>query len=305
MNDSALSWRRVLHQLREPAVRDLGFVLLSPSLLQPGHVAWGEAVAVWDDEEWSAWRRWLFTQDLAPQRLAAHLAEAPAQRLGRYAEQLLSYALANAPPEIKLHLLSSRQVLSRAGQTTGELDFVLERHGVVEHWELAVKFYCQEGPATLDSFASPEGHDTLADKIEHLFERQLPRQPAPQFPQADRARAYLRGWLFYPARAPSAGRFEALGLNPQHPGGTWLLEHEVGLLKQASWVPLPRLAWLPPASIGRDTAGNYPALHLPPPGRTSLWAQVAKRTSGLREEVQRVMVCAGARAVTRVDRREP
>lgn len=292
----APTWQRVLQQLQHATVRDLAFLLLSPSLLQPGYPAWEDAVAQWPADDWAAWRRWLFTQDLAPQRLQAHVAEQPAQRLGRYAEQLLGFALAHAPPELGIRLLSSHHVVAESGVTAGELDFVIERRGVVEHWELAVKFYCQQGDLSLQSFASPDGRDTLADKLQHLFERQLPLQPVAGVPRADRALAYVRGWLFYPAQSPAAGRFDAFGLHPSHPRGSWVDESEVGALKQGSWVPLPRLAWLPPATVRRDAQGHYPLLTMHGHARASLWAQVAKRSSGVRDEVQRVMVLRGAAA---------
>jgi hypothetical protein len=290
---AGLSWRRVLHQLRDPAVRDLGFLLLSPSLLQRGHAAWGDAVADWNEEEWWSWRRWLFTQDIAPQRLKAHLAADPANRLGRYAEQLLGFALMHAPPELGMRLLSSNHVVAQARATLGELDFVLERKGVVEHWELAVKFYRHDpriaAPDPLHQFVGADGRDSLGDKLHTMFARQLPLQ-ASDLPSADRALAYLRGWLFYTAAGVHGLRTDAIGLAAHHPRGSWIEQGDEGLFKQGSWVLLPRLAWLPPARIVRNEDGDYPRIGTQAGGRAELWAQVAKRSDGSREEVQRVLV---------------
>lgn len=331
----AFSWRRVITQLRHASVRDLAFLLLSPPLLHPGHPRWHGKVQEFTEEELRIWRRWLLIQDMVPEGLERFLAQenasggdsaqpaSSAQRLGRYAEQLLAFALSNAPTELGIQLIARNVQLVNAGArtTSGELDFVIERHGAVEHWELAVKFYISTGTASLDDFVSPASlrsgaqesrtiHqlDSLGTKLGHLFEKQLAleklldQSQAPEFnvpAPITVSRAYLRGWLFYPAYArglsSSSVPFD-WGLHPQHPHGIWLKNEDGPTLNAGSWLELPRLGWLSPAKVARNKATReYPTAVLKPAtdatvSHPSLWAQMRKHDDGTRQELQRVFV---------------
>jgi uncharacterized protein len=329
------SWRRVLSQLRHASVRDLAFLLLSPPLLHPQHPRWQGAVQEFSEDELRLWRNWLLVQDMAPAALERFLAqEASAMpagahlRLGRYAEQLLSFALMNAPPELEITLLARNvQLKTKSGHTTtGELDFVIERQGAVEHWELAVKFYLCIGNKSLEDFVSPASlqspnplaatsnasADTLGAKLAHLFDKQLmldsliERSEAPEFDVAGSittSKAYLRGWLFYPAFAQglsAASVPSAWGLHPLQPHGIWLKDDDAATLHPGSWLELPRLGWLSPARLTRNKSDReYSNVVLPAHTangvkRPSLWAQMKKREDLTRQELQRAFVIPSA-----------
>jgi uncharacterized protein len=327
LSANAFSWRHVLSQLRHASVRDLAFLLLSPPLLHPAHPRWHGAVQAFSEEELRVWRSWLLVQDMAPAALERYLAQMLSEqaashlRLGHYAEHLLAFALSNAPQELSITLLARNVPLrSKNGtrDTLGELDFVLERQGHVEHWELAVKFYLCAGTKSLEDFVSPASlglpktvelnhkakHDTLAYKLAHVFDKQLALQAmlseadAPEFnftAPITQSFAYLRGWLFYPGFATGlspASTPSAWGLHPQHPHGIWLRQEHTAQLKAGSWIELPRLGWLSPARIVRDKASrNYPALVFNSSATdTSLWAQMKRQDDGSRQELQRVFV---------------
>jgi uncharacterized protein len=327
LSANAFSWRHVLSQLRHASVRDLAFLLLSPPLLHPAHPRWHGAVQAFSEEELRVWRGWLLVQDMVPAALERFLAQAFSEntaslpRLGHYAEHLLAFALSNAPQELGISLLARNVPLRRNNatrDTLGELDFVLERQGHVEHWEMAVKFYLCTGMQSLEDFVSPAAlvlpkaeelshkpkHDTLAYKLAHVFDKQLALQAmlseadVPEFnftAPITKSFAYLRGWLFYPGFAAGlspASAPSAWGLHPQHPHGVWLNQGQTPQLQAGSWIELPRLGWLSPARIVRDRqTRNYPALTFNSSGLdTSLWAQMKKQADGSRQELQRVFV---------------
>jgi hypothetical protein len=324
----------VITQLRHPSVRDLAFLLLSPPLLHPGHPRWKGAVQEFTEEELRVWRRWLLIQDMAPEALERFLTHesssnenSPSRlRLGHYAEQLLAFALSNAPSELGLTLIARNVTLVAAGSrtTSGELDFVVERHGVVEHWEMAVKFYLCIGNQSLEDFVAPAAlgassamnsvsspqntaRDSLGGKLAHMFDKQLAldallrQSQTPEFDipgSITMSRAYLRGWLFYPAYARGYAASSVpidWGLHPQHAHGIWLKEEDATTLKPGSWMELPRLGWLSPARIARNKNREYPAVTLGLASDTvahgpSLWAQMKKDDKGARQELQRVFV---------------
>jgi uncharacterized protein len=321
------SWRRVLFQLRHAAVRDLAYLLLSPPLLHPQHPRWQGAVQFFTEEELQVWRSWLLVQDMAPTALERFLAQESSNlplgapvRLGRYAEQLLGFALMNAPPDLHIHLLARNVLLKTKNEktTAGELDFVIERQGVVEHWEMAVKFYLCIGNKSLDDFVSPAAFqfpnspsDTLGTKLTHLFEKQLAlhslmqRAEVPEFADSGpitRSLAFVRGWLFYPAFAQglsAASVPNAWGLHPLHPQGIWLKDSEAATLNPGSWLELPRMGWLSPARLTRNKADREYANVVLPTQATqathamkapSLWAQMKKREDLSRQELQRAFV---------------
>jgi hypothetical protein len=304
--DSGPSWRNTLARLTHPAVRDLAFLLLSPPLLNPNSPRWhmGDEPGVqqWTSDELTAWRRWLFLLDAMPERLERALAETPASRLGRYAEQLLGFALSNPPSDIAIELLASHMpVLARNGHgTAGEIDFVVSHDGRVEHWELGVKFYLATGNQSLEDFVGPTRHDTLGHKLIHLFDQQMQRPLPDEFTggaRVTRRLAYLRGWLFYPAFAvglsPAAVPAK-WGLNPDHPAGVWLEDEDATLMRHGSWLLLPRLSWLSPAKVQRGIDGRYPTYHLsdsaPLPRAPELWVNLTKREDGARHELQRAFL---------------
>ncbi|MEN9912124.1 MAG: hypothetical protein RI956_568, partial [Pseudomonadota bacterium] len=138
-------------------------------------------------------------------------------RLGRYAETLLLYFLQHS----KLFELIAANVPLRSKTiehshkdhtTIGEIDYLLrDTNGLYWHWELAIKFYLyyprqdslsNKALIVANDFKGPAGVDTLALKLNKMFDKQLHHQlPPPYNPDLStiwQAAAYTRGYLFYP-----------------------------------------------------------------------------------------------------------
>ena len=146
----ALWWR-----LREPAVRDLASLLTAPPLWDSGSEL---PVRTLLGEHGF---RWLLALDGQPQPLQQHLAaEAPfGHRLGRYAESLLAFWLAQAP---HAQLLARDWPLHDAdGRQLGAADFVCRLNGEIWHLELACKYY---GHPPGGDWCGLNPQDRLADK---------------------------------------------------------------------------------------------------------------------------------------------
>ncbi|MDH1261638.1 DUF1853 family protein [Pseudomonas sp. GD03944] len=249
-------------RLRQPAVRDLAWVLLSPPLLS--HTPWPQRHPLIA----SAWSRapdaladWLLHQDQDSSALLAWLAQSSVRRLGLYYERLWQFALRAAPG---IELLAANLPIRQGGHTLGELDLLLRDEEGTHHLELAVKLYL--GPEHDDGdqarqWLGPGSHDRLDIKLDHLSQHQLPlsarAEARPALAELDvpgiNAALWLGGYLFYPwphtCHPPQ-------GANPQHLTGHWLHRRDWPAFRRDSppgtWQPLPRQAWLAPARIATE-----------------------------------------------------
>ncbi len=257
----APTFERLMHDLTEPAVRDLAWTIGSPILIDPAYPAFsGRSV---DDAfcaaELARAEAWLMELERDPAPLHAFLDRHHSHRLGHYFEALLEFWLRQAGAT-QLH---ARLPVRAASQAIGEFDFVFAhpQWGTRLHWEAAVKFYLQAVPQPAwESFIGPNPSDRLADKLHKLFDRQLQLAQTPagraalgEGLAAPLARAFVKGYLFFPASAPAT---ELAGLSARGLRGWWLRHGETALPMHdtcARWKLLPRLAWLAPA---RATAGD-------------------------------------------------
>ena len=110
-------------QLRQPVVRDLAWVLLSPPLLS--RLPWPQRHPL----SASQWSRapgmladWLTRLDQDPGSLLDWLAQSSVRRLGLYYERLWQFALHAAPG---IELLAANLPIRQNGQTLRELHFLL------------------------------------------------------------------------------------------------------------------------------------------------------------------------------------
>ncbi|PRE64692.1 DUF1853 family protein [Burkholderia multivorans] len=248
--------------LRDVAVRDLGWLLASPSLLSAAPGAplarpWSTAA------EQSAAEAWLAALDASPAPLHRALEGLRPVRLGRYAECLLEYFLAHGP---SLSLVAANLPLRTHGHTLGEVDFLVDaRDGRRLHWELAVKCYlCApvQERATLADFVGPNLVDRFDRKRSRLVEHQLTLSRRDGFARLgygplSEAQMFVKGWLFYPHRAPVPP--VSADIAPDHPRGFWLThaqwaEWAAAQPADAAWSVLPRLAWLAPRRIAANEA---------------------------------------------------
>lgn len=248
-----------LDALREPAVRDLAWLLFSADLLhaQPpvGMLASPFETAL----EEAATLDWLRALDTNPGQLQRDIAAARITRLGRYAECLLGWFLQHGPAA---HLIVANVPLRRGGLTLGECDFLVQtRTGQRLHWELAVKCYLHagNGRAQLADYVGPNLQDRFDLKLTHLVDHQLPLSARAEFATLGytgpwQAQMFVKGWLFYRRGEPTR---DPAQLDPAHGRGWWATHSEWPAFAAAhagQWRVLPRLEWLAPRRHERGTA---------------------------------------------------
>ena len=231
--------------LRQPHVRDLAWLLDAPGLLDAAHPQWQGKIAASDPVS-AAVGAWLTRLDLDSGALEAALGARPATRLGLYAEKLMAFYY-QQHGRLVAHGL---QVRATRNDTVGEFDFLLDAGpDGLEHIEFATKFYLLEGHAgsPFDTLVGPNLADSLGAKMRKIVERQLVLgcHPAAQAVLARpvlRARAQVKGWLFYPAgsTAPMGG------IDARHCRGFWCAPGQIAAHEEDAWVVLPRLQWLAP-----------------------------------------------------------
>jgi hypothetical protein len=295
----------LLHELRQPAVRDLAWTLLSPPLLaaldglRPRHPL---AASRWASDP-ALLAQWLYELDCQPLPLQQQTPAARGNRLGRYYEQLWQFALDQAPG---IRLLAANLVIREGGHTLGELDLLLEDDEGLQHIELAVKFYL--GPLGAEgrdaaNWLGPGRLDRLDLKLEHLRQHQLrlselPAARAQLQALSDRpvqASPWLGGYLFYPWREPCTA---PLGAGRQHLRGTWVRRGDWPAwhdLHPGCWQPLPRMAWLAPAACAPEECWSAPRFaawlaELPADAAPRMLVQLAPGGDGLWQEQRRIFV---------------
>lgn len=242
----ARRWGHLVH----PHVRALAWLLESPDLLDPDEACWQGKIASMGALD-AGVAHWLAQLDRDPARLDASLGSKTYTRLGLYAEKLMAFYFR----EQGVLVAHGLQVRTARNDTIGEFDFLLDTGAdAYEHIEFATKFYLLEGEAAsrFDTFVGPNLADSLGAKMRKIIERQLAlgEHPAAQALLAQpvvRARALVKGWLFYPFGAASG----MAGITPGHCRGFWCALGEVAQLPPERYVVLPRLQWLAPYR-GRD-----------------------------------------------------
>lgn len=248
-----------LPDFRDPVVRDLAWLLFSPDLLSAQHAGAPLATPVSDRD---AVITWLLMLDNHSAELREHGFRPGLKRLGFYAEALLEYFLTHGP---ETKLIAANVPLRAAGQTLGEVDFLLENgRGERLHWELAVKFYLYAGaahvPATLASFVGPNLKDRLDLKHARLLQHQLKLSERDEFGSLGfdgpwQAELFVKGRLFYhvpPSDLP-------LEIASGHMRGWWQTVSDwKESMPDEPCAVLPRLDWL----AEREHSGETDPLEL-------------------------------------------
>lgn len=271
-----------------PVVRDLAWVMSSPSLLDPHHEKFQlqlpdsqNVISVVVDDGWcqQTYERhlhWLRQLDDHPQELLNLLRQRHNPRLGYYFEVLVEFWLQQIYPDF---CFAPHLQIKAEGKTVGEFDFLFSHATGYEtsHWEVAVKFYLyyeHEDGCVL--WYGPNSRDRLDLKLDKMFLHQLHLGFKPQSQSVLRQmgflnivpRALLKGYLFYPASDDwQTAEIDSIGISSQHLRGWWTRLNDFAVPVQdasSRWLYLPRLQWLSSAFIAADDAHklmNFKTLH--------------------------------------------
>ncbi|MEJ6068109.1 DUF1853 family protein, partial [Psychrobacter sp. 16-Bac2893] len=173
---------------QRPYVRDLAYVLACPNVLtewldfaphQNTHAIAVHSASFWQ-AQFAAYQQRLERLDSTNdyQALTRYLLKRPSpNRLGFHFEGLLSFWLEDGFAR-KLHpyeILANNVQLFNGKQTTGELDLILYNHAenLVEHWELAIKFFMGSAPFAPENWVGINSNDNLQRKMTHMQTKQF------------------------------------------------------------------------------------------------------------------------------------
>jgi hypothetical protein len=248
------AFQRRWPSLRDPHVRALAWLLDAPDLLDVDAPRWqGRIAALGPLSDFDV--TWLYALDGNPRLLHAHLGQQPTARLGRYAEQLMTFYLQQSGRLIAHNV----QVRNGPNATIGEFDFLVHAtdaaHEGAEHWEFATKFYLLESYRAhmqADAFVGPNLADSLGAKMDKIMQQQLLLSQHPAAAQyltrpVTRASALVKGWLFYREADADVSLPTGLGVAAGHCRGFWCELAELDLQQAEHYLLLPRLEWLAPA----------------------------------------------------------
>jgi len=263
MHLASLTYQQRFHlrwpSLHDRHVRALAWLLDAPDLLAVDAPCWNGRIATLEPlTEMDV--TWLQALDLSPRTLYAQVNAQPSNRLGRYAEKLLTFFLQHSDQLIAHNV----QVRDGPNDTVGEFDFLVHdtQHGGVTHWEFATKFYLLESYRTqmlADAFVGPNLADSLGAKMDKIMHQQLMLSSHPAaaqyLPQAvTHAQALVKGWLFYRDPDNALSLPDGLGVSSSHCRGFWCALDELDLSQAEHYLILPRLEWLAPARAPLDRA---------------------------------------------------
>jgi len=293
---------------RSQAVRDLEWVLTSPSLIVPSIPA-REMCSSIESTNLNQFQNELaeFLHCESPRR--------DQYRVGRYFEQLVLFYLKQIR---QVEIVASGLQIQAGSRTIGELDFVFrDESGQLQHWETAVKFYLFHPDPTESGshLIGPDSRDNFEKKMQRLFEHQLPLSDKP-FPDIAERHAFVKGRVFYhPESLPPRSLPDLL--SPDHLRGVWLYRRDLDWLSRlaesngscmSSSSYMARIVqkplWLSPDVVA-DTSSDLTAKQLVPVEKTQAQLQqhfcesssprlvsLLARQSGEWREFERVFVVA-------------
>ncbi|HEX4940688.1 MAG TPA: DUF1853 family protein, partial [Candidatus Kapabacteria bacterium] len=235
-----------IEHFRSPAVRDLAWAILSPTLIAAPDAS-QHTTPAWYEQAFLAIESHLHELDKDDSKLVQHLTTPATPRLGIWFERLWSYWLQHNG---RYELLAANLQVKQDEKTRGEFDFIVrDSHAdEIEHWELAIKFYLGIPPLhSANHWFGPNLQDRLDLKFQHLVERQLPLSQS----HAGQQICAERGWTVKRRRLISKGRLYLPGMETEsHPPlpkcidthallGHWLTQQEF----QRAARPFPAAAY--------------------------------------------------------------
>lgn len=189
--------------------------------------------------------------DSEPKLVDEHFAQLGKIPMGKYFEQLLFFILDR---DTRFEVLLKNHQILQGKHTVGEIDLVLKdtESGVVEHWEMALKYYlqskCSEDHAIM---LGPNAIDNLEKKMKKLTEHQLPlRSDLNEFGISDNSiiqnKLLLKGQFFYHISHVASCNIFPHHLNPRHESGWWCYLSETDKLidKTLKWITLWKPDWI-------------------------------------------------------------
>ncbi len=240
---------------RSRNLRDLDWCLQSPPLMTKGHLVGGarpqsSVDIIWPTSDW--FEGLTLSQSEPPSPPDPHRF-----RLGLHFEALIQHWLTVSD---QYDLIKYNWQVIEAKQTIGEFDLIVRDRfdGVVEHWELAVKFYLGIDDLAFDRWHGPNTNDRFDLKLDRLCHHQLTlaTQPAPSKKltdtkiTVDRVRSFMKGRLFYPWKQWERNETSEL-FHPGHTTGWWLAAEDLphSFDHDSQFVYLPKGLWLSPLTL--------------------------------------------------------
>ena len=273
---------KALNNLSHPVVRDLAWVMCSPSLVSSLSRDAGQVnkfpmpdLFVNDrycNRVYESNYPWLLELDRQPQPLLQYLSERRSTKLGHYFEDLVAWWLMQ---KIADGYFESHVKVTEGGRNIGEFDFLFRSGQIYEHWECAVKFYLytRDKSGTVYWYG-PNARDTLQKKLNRMLEHQVPLSGRTESKAAlvnreidsVHSEIFLKGYLFYPLGYNAYDNIEQVAnceISPLHLRGWWLSVDVLNdqQLKEVAneelrWRVLPRLDWLAPRIYPPDEQKN-------------------------------------------------
>ena len=230
-------WER----FRRPYVRDLAYVLACPNVLttwldfaphQSTHTVAVHSAQFWQTQ-FEAYEQRLTELDTTAtyQELTRYLLKRPSpNRLGFHFEGLLSFWLEDGFAR-NLHpyeTLANNVQLYNGKQTVGELDLILYNHeeDLVEHWELAIKFFMGSAPFEPVNWVGINSNDNLQRKMTHMQTKQfravwVDTEDHGQV-KIDKRYGVIKGRFFLPINTTNLGDYDwPHWLTPSFPIHEW------------------------------------------------------------------------------------
>ncbi|MGV6809281.1 MAG: DUF1853 family protein [bacterium] len=299
---------------KHECVRDLAWVIASPSLLTGEHHGDYCHVQYLDDAWWQTeyldCLPALIALDREPKLLTQALAVRKTQRLGEHFECLVKCWLAISPNyRCLLHNYVLYEKKSSQRKTLGELDFIIQQKatGKIIHLEVAAKFYLARTTGrTLDDWYGANLNDQFSRKVAHIqqHQSQLAFHYADNVPYTlDESWVMLKGRLFYPRHLrltePSAcnkplnkpdnhhqcdKQYDGCSVNPNHLTGYWWFHQQIQAWDHLR--RLPKRSWF--AALSQTQLAHY--YHSPQVSSNSTQAECYVNTQHNQDQYQRLFI---------------
>lgn len=232
-------------QIRQPILRHLLWLVQARQLIRGTSVF--EPKNYLQPEHWEKIVAWDADSATLPSRLSAE----PKRLLGLYVEELYHCLLEDL---LGWRVVARNLPIYGGGRTIGEFDFLVQdpETEVIEHHEIAIKFYLAYGKSGGVRWYGPNPADRLDLKTQRMLNHQsqlsgrpeaLPTLHSLGLYEPVEPRLFMPGYLFYPKAGGVDGPRQA---DPDHARGWWVYEDQVDTALGKNTVTLDKPHWLGP-----------------------------------------------------------